>query len=221
MGRARRTATVTSVATLFAVASAVGTAGPAGAATFGGSWQFNEKSGSAVDSTGNGNTGTLHGGIVRTGTQYHFDGYSGYVSVPDSSTLDPGSGNIAITVRFTLDGNPSPSGYDYDLARKGLGSTSGGDYKAEVLDNGKGFCHFRGDQHTADLTGGSGLGSGTHTLKCVKTSSSVSLLVDGSVKASKTVTVGSIANSSGVALGAKPADDYTHGYIDYVTISTS
>ncbi len=221
MRRATRTLSATAATTLFAVASAVGTSTQASAASFGGSWQFNEKSGSAVDSSGNGNNGTLHGGITRTGTQYHFDGSTGYVSVPDSSTLDPGSGNLALTVKFTLDGNPTPSGNDYDLARKGLGSTSGGDYKAEVLDTGKGFCHFRGNQHSADLTGGSNLGSGTHTLKCVKTSSSVSLLVDGSVKASRTVTVGSIANSSGVSLGAKPGEDFTRGYIDYVTISTS
>lgn len=220
MRRATRTASATA-ATLFAVASAAGAPARASAAGFGGSWQFNEKSGSALDSSGNGNSGTLHGGIIRTGTSYRFDGWSGYVSVPDSSSLDPGSGNLALTVKFTLDGNPVPTGNDYDLARKGLGSTSGGDYKAEVLDSGKGFCHFRGSQHSADLTGGSGLGSGTHTLKCVKTSSSVSLLVDGSVKTSKSITVGSIANSSGVSLGAKPGDDFTHGYIDYVTISTS
>lgn len=218
----RATRTVSAAATgLFALASAVGTSTPASAASFGGSWQLNEKSGAAVDSSGNGNNGTLHGGITRTGTQYRFDGSTGYVSVPDSSTLDPGSGNITLTVKFSLDGNPTPSGNDYDLARKGLGSTTGGDYKAEVLDTGKGFCHFRGSQHSADLTGGSNLGSGTHTLKCVKTSSSVSLLVDGSVKATRSVTVGSISNSSGVSIGAKPGDDFTDGYVDYVTISTS
>jgi len=217
MRRATRAATITSA--LLALASTFGWQSQASAATFGASWQLNETSGSAIDSSGNGNSGTLHGGIKRTGTGYDFDGSSGYVSVPDSSTLDPGSGNIALTVRFNVD--PVPSGRDYDLVRKGLSTTSGGDYKAEVLPGGKGLCHFRGSGTSATITGGSGLESGTHTLKCVKTSSSVQLLVDGSVKASKTVTVGSISNGNGAVLAAKPGDDFTNGFIDFITITTS
>jgi hypothetical protein len=212
---ARRTTAVA----LLTLATTFGWDMHASAATFGAHWGFNETSGSAVDSSGNGNTGTLHGGIVRTGSGYDFDGSSGYVSVSDSSSLDPGAGDIALTINFNVD--PVPSGTDYDLVRKGLSTTSGGDYKAEILPGGHGLCHFRGSKASATITGGSGLESGTHTLKCTKTGSSVKLLVDGSVKVSKTVTVGSIANGSGVALGAKPGDDFTEGLINSITITTS
>ena len=81
-------------------------------------------------SSGNHNDGTLHGGITRTGSGYTFDGHSGYVSVPNAATLNPGAADIAITVGFTLDGNPG-AGNDYDLVRKGLAGTKGGDFKVE------------------------------------------------------------------------------------------
>jgi concanavalin A-like lectin/glucanase superfamily protein len=192
-------------------------AGAAQAATFGASWQMNEKTGAAVDSSGNGNNGTLHGGIVRTGSGYHFNGSSGYVSVPNSASLNPGSGNITLTVKFTLDSAPA-SGKDYDLVRKGLAGTKGGDYKMEVLSSGKALCLFRGTNGVS-VTGGSNLGTGTHTVKCVKTSSAVKLIVDGSTKASKSAATGSISNTSSVFLGAKPGDDWTKGLIDFITIT--
>jgi hypothetical protein len=187
------------------------------AAAFGASWQMNEKTGVAVDSSGNGNNGTLHGGIVRTGSGYHFDGSSGYVSVPNSASLNPGSGNITLTAKFTLDSAPA-SGKDYDLVRKGLAGTKGGDYKMEVLSSGKALCLFRGTNGVS-VTGGSNLGTGTHTVKCVKTSSAVKLIVDGSTKASKSAAAGAISNTSSVFLGAKPGDDWTKGLVDFITIT--
>ncbi len=202
------------VAALGAMAMPVGTAQAAG---FGASWQMNEKTGVAVDSSGNGNNGTLHGGIVRTGSGYHFDGSSGYVSVPNSASLNPGSGSITLTVKFTLDAKPA-SGKDYDLVRKGLAGTKGGDYKMEVLSSGKALCLFAGT-NSVSVTGGSNLGTGTHTVKCVKTSSAVKLIVDGSTTASKSATVGPISNTSSVILGAKPGDDFTKGLIDFITIT--
>ncbi|MDQ1674667.1 MAG: hypothetical protein QOK30_982 [Nocardioidaceae bacterium] len=192
-------------------------AGAAQAAAFGASWQMNEKTGVAVDSSGNGNDGTLHGGIVRTGSEYHFNGSSGYVSVPNSASLNPGSGSITLTVKFTLDSAPA-SGHDYDLVRKGLAGTKGGDYKMEVLSSGKALCLFAGT-NSVSVTGGSNLGTGTHTVKCVKSSSAVQLIVDGSTKASKSATVGPISNTSSVILGAKPGDDWTKGLIDFITIT--
>jgi hypothetical protein len=191
--------------------------GAAQAAAFGASWQMNEKTGAAVDSSGNGNNGTLHGGIVRTGSGYHFNGSTGYVSVPNSASLNPGSGNITLTTKFTLDAKPA-SGKDYDLVRKGLAGTKGGEYKMEVLSSGKALCRFFGTAGVT-VTGGTNLGTGTHTVKCVKTSSSVKLIVDGSTKASTNATVGPISNSAAVDLGAKPGDDWTKGLIDFITIT--
>jgi len=212
--RMRRGIAGLGVAALGAMAMPVGAAQAAG---FGASWQMNEKTGAAVDSSGNQNNGTLHGGIVRTGSGYHFDGSSGYVSVPNSASLNPGSGNITLTAKFTLDSAPA-SGKDYDLVRKGLAGTKGGDYKMEVLSSGKALCLFRGTNGVS-VTGGSNLGTGTHTVKCVKTSSAVKLIVDGSTKASKSAAAGPISNTSSVFLGAKPGDDWTKGLVDFITIT--
>lgn len=70
---------------------------------FGGNWRLNEGSGTSVsDSSGNANTGTLNGGAARTavgggkfGRGVSLDGVSGYVDIPDDSTLD---GMSAFTV---------------------------------------------------------------------------------------------------------------------------
>jgi len=189
----------------------------AAVATFGASWQFNETTGKALDSSGNHNDGTLHGGITRTGSGYTFDGHSGYVSVPNAATLNPGAADITITVGFTLDGNPG-AGNDYDLVRKGLAGTKGGDFKVEILSDGKAFCRFRGSK-VITVSGGSKLGTGTHTVACAKTASKVTLSVDGSLKVSKSIQIGSISNTQPVILAAKPGDDFTKGLIDFITIT--
>jgi Concanavalin A-like lectin/glucanases superfamily len=196
---------------------AVGTA-TASASGFGASWQMNDTTGPAIDSSGNGNNGTVFGGVTRTGTGYDFDGSTGYVSIPNSSTLNPGSAPITLTAKFTLDGNPTPSGADYDIIRKGLAGTKGGDYKLEVLSTGQALCRFHGAA-AGVVRGGTNLGTGTHLLKCVDSGSSVKLIVDGVTKATAAVTVGPISNASSVILGAKPGDDFTNGLIDYITIS--
>ena len=60
-------------------------------------WRFDEASGRTVyDSSGNGNDGTIQGSYSRDtgacGDALYFNGYSTYVTVPDSDTLDaPGS----------------------------------------------------------------------------------------------------------------------------------
>ncbi len=192
-------------------------AGRADAVAFGASWQLNEKTGKVIDSSGNHNDGVVHGGVTRNGTGYTFDGHSGYVSVANSATLNPGAADVTITIGFTLDGNPA-AGDDYDLVRKGLAGTKGGDFKVEILPGGKAFCRFRGTT-AATVSGGSNLGTGTHTIQCLKTASKISVSVDGSVKASKSVKVGNISNSQPVMLAAKPGDDFTKGLIDFITIS--
>lgn len=206
------------VVMVLAAATVATNTAAASASSFGASWQLNEKSGAVVDSSGNHNNGTVHGGVIRTGSGYRFNGSTGYLSVPNSPSLNPGSAPITLTVKFSLDGNPSPSGYDYDIVRKGLAGTAGGDYKMEVLSNGQALCRFRGT-NAGTVQGGTNLGTGTHVVRCVKTSSSVRLIIDGVTKTTKTVKVGSISNAQPVILAAKPGDDFTKGFIDYFTIT--
>lgn len=59
-----------------------------------GLWHFNESSGSIIDSSGNGNDGTVNGGVNygadgKLGTALGFNGTDGYVNVPDHSSLNP------------------------------------------------------------------------------------------------------------------------------------
>lgn len=207
-------------ATAVVLAAGVVGASQAGASTTGlrASWQMNEKSGPVVDSSSHRNNGTVHGGVTRTGKGYRFDGESGYVTVPNDASLNPGADALTITVAFTLDRKPA-SGKDYDLVRKGLAATPGGNYKIEVLSNGQALCRFHGAAAAGVVQGGSNLGTGSHVVRCVKTDTAVSLVVDGVRKASRQLKVGSISNSQPVILAAKPGDDFTKGLINYITIA--
>jgi hypothetical protein len=68
-------------------------------------WDFNETSGTtAADSSGNGNTGTLYNMDSsdwvsgKWGNALDFDGSNDYVSVPDDSTMDFGTGSFSISL---------------------------------------------------------------------------------------------------------------------------
>jgi parallel beta-helix repeat protein len=98
-----------------------------------GYWKFDEGSGNtAVDSSGNGNTGTLHGpqwldGII--GKSLMFDGVNDYVSVPHSSSLDISGNEISVEfwMKLTNGWHPDPGAsyiYDQILYDKGDAYTS-------------------------------------------------------------------------------------------------
>jgi hypothetical protein len=192
--------------------------------TFAALWHMDEASGSTmVDSSGNGNDGTLQNvtrvspGFDGTGKAYQFNGTSSYVSVPNSASLNPGSADI--TISFYLNTTTLPTQGDYDLVRKGV--YTGQEYKIELLQSGQITCVFRGSTNHFNATGGSGLTNGSwHHIQCIKTSSQVQLLIDGTVIKTTNGTVGSISNSDGVYIGAHPGNDFYNGLLDEVSIST-
>jgi len=179
-----------------------------------------------TDSSGNGNNGKATSAVTLvagfSGKGYHFS-KGGVVTVPDSNTLDPGTATIRITahVRFT-----NPPGGDYDLIRKGLAGTKGGDWKMEILPTSgnpaPAYCLFQdANGKTAHVSSGSvSLANGAwHTIVCTKTSSSVTVTVDGTAR-SVSARLGSISNAQPIALGQKPGggDQYI-GDMDEVSIS--
>lgn len=191
------------------------------------SWHMNEGEDASTmrDATSNGNDGDISskvdtGETGYKGNAYEFDGDGGLVKVPDDSTLDPGSSPYVVAVYFKSSTKPSSSVGDYDLVRKGLGTTSGGDWKVEVLRGGQAFCHFRGSSRAVNLTGDSNVVDGSwHRLVCRSTSSGVRLLVDGHEEASTSKKPGTISNSSILTVGAKNShDDETTGLLDEVLI---
>ena len=98
-------------------------------------WLMSETSGTTMtDSSGYANNGTTYNVTMTGANGYVFDpAKRSKVVVPDSPTLDPGSSTVTVPA----------SGTDYDLLRKGVNATTGGEYKLEIVNvNGKGraFC---------------------------------------------------------------------------------
>jgi len=199
-------------------------------------WRMDEGQGASVkrDSAdrGGSNNGTIHN--VRTGVPglvsgkaYEFGGDSSYVEVPDNPSLDPGSANITLTATVQAADRPMPDD-SYDLVRKGVTTTPGGEWKMEIKraadpSVGQLLCVFKGvsggnvvtvqRNASVDIVDGR-----KHTLKCVKTATTVRAIVDGKTFTT-TKAAGSIANDQPVIVGAKSsADDVLQGVLDQVSI---
>lgn len=202
----------------------------AGAATTVALWHMDEALGatSMVDSSGNNNNGvpvgTAFGQPGVFGSAYGFDGSTSSVTVPDSTTLDPGASDFSFTLNVNFSAIPAT---DYDLLRKGVSSTAGGHYKVEILKKKHGTvaeasCHYGGSRGTAGILAKTNLADGLwHSITCTKTSGSISITVDGATKL-KSVTIGSISNAMPLWLGAKfkgtrGADHYA-GLMDEVSV---
>jgi hypothetical protein len=190
-----------------------------------------ESAGSMPDSSGNNNNASGMTGITSvpgsTGKGYRF-GANGSVTVPNSASLNPGTDNISITANVQFAAAPA-AGTDYDLIRKGLSTTAGGEWKMEIFGNGAlaspAFCLFKDSSGRPAVTvrGTTNLaGTGWHTITCAKTSTQVSVTVDNVLQRTNRTAVGSISNTAAVSLGRKlgGGDQYV-GNMDEVSISRS
>jgi hypothetical protein len=203
----------------------VATAGPAWAATVVARWNMEDSGGTMADASGHGHTGTLHGVTVRqpgqSGLGYGFNGKPSYVSVPSSGDFSPGTGNFRFTLSVRFSVLPSSSVGDYDLLRRGLSTTAGGDYKLEILQGGKAFCLFKGSGGEVSVTSSRNIGDNRwHTLSCARVGNSVVLTVDG-VNTSRSGNTGTIANSQTLFIGAKDTagNDQYRGLMDNVSVT--
>jgi hypothetical protein len=199
-------------------------------------WEMDEEPNASVmvDSAGGDNNGSIHS--VQTGVDglaggnaYQFAGTTSWVDVPDNSNLDPGAANITLTATVKI---PAGSMADdsYEVVRKGLVNTKGGDWKMEIKRKGSNatighlHCVFKGVLAGGGTSLVSKQGSpnvvdgGVHTLQCIKTSTQVIAVVDGK-RAFATKAAGSISNNQAVILGSKIAgDDVMQGIVDKVTV---
>jgi hypothetical protein len=176
-----------------------------------------------VDSSRYRNNGSTHhikgpADGVR-GKAYHFNGSNSIVKVPSSNSLNPGSANIRLTLHVKFTKPPSTTVGDYDLIRKGLSTSGGGDYKAEVLRSGRAFCFFKGSSAKGSVLDGPNLADGKwHTISCTKTLESVQLTVDGKTY-TRRAHVGSIANGDPLTIGAQARGaDWYAGNMDEVSV---
>lgn len=195
----------------------------ANAATTVALWHMDESSGQMVDSSSAGNDGTLSNvtrvspGYNGGGRAYSFNGSNSKVTVPNDSSLNPGSQNVTIKAHVKFSSRPSTAVGDYDLVRKQ--SNTSGTYKMEILLTGRAFCRFSGTDGGTNITAGPDLSDNRwHTITCRKTSSNITLTVDGA-SFSKSIRVGSISSSIALYLGAKPPGaDWYKGIMDEVSI---
>lgn len=145
-------------------------------------WAMTETSGTTMfDSSGNNNNGAITNASL-TGAGYIFDGTSSKVVVPDSPSLAIGTNDFSYTVQFQTSRVPPP-GTDYDLIRKGLGSSSGGEFKLEIVYDrgvGKPKCVVSDSLgFTASERGNRNVADGqVHTVTCTKSGTTLTQQVD-------------------------------------------
>jgi hypothetical protein len=185
-------------------------------------WHMDETSGTVMHDSVGSHNGTLHSvqlGLPGfTGTSYGFNGSSSYVTVPSSADLNPGSANFTFTIHLKTTGTPPPAPADWDLFRKGVSKSAGGEYKMELQGTGKLSCGFKGSGGSAGLTAGPAINDGRwHTVSCVKTSAAIEVVVDGLVF-TKAKAIGSIANTAAVTIGSHPGSDWYKGQLDEASI---
>jgi hypothetical protein len=198
---------------------------PAHAATTVATWNMGDSGSTMSDATGRGHTGTLHGVAVRqpgvSGSAFGFAQRPAYVTVPASPDFAPGTGAFRVTLWVRMSAVPSAAVADYDLIRMGLSTTSGGDWKVEVLRNGQAFCEFRGSAGVVSLAAGPAIADNRwHAVSCARSSAGVSLTVDGG-SWSRAGSTGAITSQATLYVGAKDgsgADQYS-GLMDSVSIS--
>jgi Concanavalin A-like lectin/glucanases superfamily len=181
-------------------------------------WHMDETSGSVMrDSVGSHN-GTIFSAQLGLpgflGTAYGFT--KSYVSVPSAGDLNPGSSNLTVTLHVKT--TSAPASPDWDLIRKGLYTTAGGEFKMEYQPSGQASCGFNGSSNYGELMAGPAINDGKwHTVQCIKTASAIKVVVDG-VAFSKTVTIGSIANTDSLPIGARPGSEYFNGSLDEASV---
>jgi hypothetical protein len=182
-------------------------------------WHMDETSGTVMHDAVGGHDGTLQNVVLGqpgfAGLAYGFTG-SSQVLVPSAADLNPGAANVTLTIH--LKATSVPATPDWDLLRKGVFASAGGEYKVEYQPSGQATCGFNTSTNYAELTAGPALDDGQwHTVQCVKTANGVQVVVDGHAF-SKAASLGTIANSDQVAVGAHPNAEFFRGSLDEASV---
>src|SRR3954447_16783075 len=183
-------------------------------------WHMDETSGSVMHDSVDSHDGTLRniglGQPGKFGTAYSFTG-SSKVTVPSSTAFNTGSKNF--TVSIWLKSTRTPSKADWDLIRRGTADTSGGQFKMEYYPDGTTSCGFKGDNGSESIHDGPALDDNQwHQVQCVKTSSSIKLIVDGQTF-TDSASIGAITNEQPVIIGSHGGSEFYEGLLDEASIS--
>jgi hypothetical protein len=184
-------------------------------------WHMDETAGTVMHDAVGGHDGTLSAVTVGVpgfaGTAFGFGG-AGFASVPSAAALNPGAADLTVTIHLNTTSVPATP--DWDLIRKGLFTTVGGEFKVEYQPTGQASCGFVGSAGSSEIIAGPALNDGAwHTVQCVKTATAIRLVVDGRTF-SQAATVGSISNSAPLVVGARPGSEFFRGSLDEASVRT-
>jgi hypothetical protein len=143
----------------------------------------------------------------------------------NSATLNPGSGSYTVQLRYRT------TKHFGNIVQKGQAGSAGGYFKIENP-GGHLNCVFRGTNSSGqfqrkDAQAPTAQSDGNwHIATCSRTSTGLTLTIDGKVVATAKGSSGNITNSNPITIGGKLncdqvkiTCDYFTGGIDYVTIS--
>lgn len=207
---------------------------PAGLVT---RWEMDEAAGATtmLAAGGNGPDGVI-GADVRTGrsvlgaTAYGFPTINPtapparpehLVNVPDATRLDPDDARYTVTVRMRSQQNFG------NMIQKGQATAAGGMWKFQ-MPNGVMQCLFRGENGTVRTASSiEPVNDGAwHVISCERSSSGVTMTVDGVVTDVRPGSTGPIANTWDLTIGGKGTCDqvkvtcdYFVGAIDWVQVT--
>ncbi|MCZ3387621.1 MAG: hypothetical protein LH645_00505 [Actinomycetia bacterium] len=144
------------------------------------------------------------------------------VRVADTSALDPGSDDYAVTIRYRT---THRSGI---VMQKGQARTPGGFWNLQQT-NGVLLCQWSGSKGQATVSSVDKLNDGRwHDVRCERSGGLVALSVDGAVSDFTQRQVGLISNDVPFVIGGKPSCtgvatgcEYFVGWVDYVRIESS
>jgi len=206
-------------------------------------WQMNESAGAKtmIDSSGNGLNGSIGSDVIVGAT---YNGATGYrwpftsptappakpgrlVLVKHDDRLNPLSGDYAVTIRYRTNQHFG------NIIQKGQGGATGGYFKIENP-NGIFTCVFRGRSSSGswlrrEVTSGTPLSDNQwHTVRCERTSTGLTLTIDGSTVRRVSGSTGNIYNTRPISIAGKYNCDQIHitcdyytGDIDWIKIETS
>jgi hypothetical protein len=180
----------------------------------------------AEDSSGHGHDGVNQGrpdvGLpgVR-GTSYSFDQDGSWVQIPSTPRLNPQTRDFLYSAWINFDHRPVRR-ETYDIIRKGLAFSSGGDFKLEIVPPGRIKCSAKDSSgYLASITNTeTDVADGRwHHVGCARTGRTWSVGVDG-VRTSEPTALGRVGNTVALSLGSKYGrEDAVAGRVDHVVLA--
>ena len=204
-------------------------------------WEMNESSddttGVLVDSSGNEFTGTIGNEVIRGvaidgAVAHRFTPVSPNLppanpnridQIPHRDQLNPGASDFVVTIRYRTRRN---FGNLIQKGQAGYAAAGGSGYWKIEQPYGYAKCLFRGTNLDVNARSPIRLNDGLwHTVRCALTATSLTMTVDGTYFAHRSVVPHDIANSRPMTIGGKVNCDQIHitcdyfvGDIDYVMI---